>query len=322
MDSDAEMRILVINDNPAINMIIEEILSDDGHETKSVTKLEDAERETETFKPNVVVMDETVEGRDSMSYADTIDPDSGIKLLVLTNGKRPLPKDKPSIVGVVHKPFRAAAILDSIRTIRDGGTYVPTEVVPAPVEEEKKKRKIFGKNEVRKEEPKDDEDYIIRFGKSYIIYEDLPQSVYTVTKEMINQGGNILVVSFDRKITIQNLINYELADVMYLTPKGKLGSEDAGKLGTILARIMKYIEQAVRPVIVLNDLTKLIEANDLNRVLTLLIQTFKGIDGRKQFSMIVSVRESMFTDKDKVLLGQFMDRYNFSLESLPGGDEQ
>ena len=39
----AIMKVLVVNDNPAINTIIEEILDVDGHEIYGAVKLDDAE---------------------------------------------------------------------------------------------------------------------------------------------------------------------------------------------------------------------------------------------------------------------------------------
>ena len=44
----------------------------------------------------------------------------------------------------------------------------------------------------------------------------------------------------------------------------------------------------------------------------LVCQIFTGTT--KQFSMVLSVREEMFTDKDKALLARYLERYNFDLE--------
>lgn len=306
------MKVLVVNDNPAINTIIEEILNDDGHEIYGATKLDDAEMMMEAFRPEVIIIEETVDGIDAMKFIDKIDPESGIKLLMLTNGKKPLPKDKPMIMGVIHKPFKAAEILDPIRMIRDGATSLPAN--PAPAEETKKPRRhLFGrKEEPKKEEPKEDEDNIIRFGKSYVVYEDIPKSVYTVTKEFIPQGGDVFVLSFDRQKTIRTNLEDDRAEVLTVTPKGRTGTEDATMLGSILARMMRFIDQTIRPVIVIDNFTKIIEINDINRALMLVCQVFTGAN--KNFSMVLSVRENQFTDKDKVLLSRYMERYDFELE--------
>ena len=306
------MKVLVVNDNPAINTIIEEILNDDGHEIYGVTKLDDAEMMMETFSPEVIIIEETVDGADSMKFIDKIDPKSGIKLLMLTNGKKPLPKDKPVIMGFIHKPFKAADILDPIRMIRDGATVLPETPVVQQEENKKPKRHFFGKKETPKEEPKDEEDNIIRFGKSYIVFEDYPKSVYTVTKEFIPQGADVFVLSFDRQKTVQTNLDDDRAVVLHVSPNGRYGAEDASMLGTILANIMRFIDQTIRPVVVIDDLSKLIETNNINRSLMLVCQIFTGAS--KNFSMVISARESQFTDKDKELLYKYIERYIFDLE--------
>ena len=60
------MKVLVVNDNPAINTIIEEILDVDGHEIYGAVKLDDAEMMLETFHPEVIIIEETVDGEDAM----------------------------------------------------------------------------------------------------------------------------------------------------------------------------------------------------------------------------------------------------------------
>ena len=299
------MKVLVVNDNPAINTIIEEILADDGHNVKSVNKLSDAEVELNAFRPNVIIIEETVEGMDSMKFIDKIEKDSGIEILMLTNGKKPRPQDKPMIIGFIRKPFKAAEILDPIRRKRDGASQYTFEEEPEEEEAKKPKRSVFGKKSEKKEAAS--EEFILRFGKSYVVYEDYPVTIYTATKEFILQGVSTFVLSFDRKKTVQNLLDDEGVEVMTISAKGKFGVTDAAALGTIMANIMEFIEKSVRPVIVIDDLTKIIGANDLNRALTFIIQILSGTD--KPFSLLMSVNEEQFTDKDKSLIAQHMERY-------------
>ena len=102
---------------------------------------------------------------------------------------------------------------------------------------------------------------------------------------------------------------------MTISAKGKWGVTDAAALGSIMAAIMTYIDRNIRPVIVIDDLNKLIGANDLNRVLTFICQIMQGVT--KPFTMLISVAEEQFTEKDKLLFAQYMERYNRSLEEHP-----
>ena len=306
------MKILVVNDNPAINTILEEILTDDGHEVKCLSKLDEAEVELITFKPDAIIIEETIGGEDAMKFIDMIDKDSAVKVLMLSNGKRLPPKDKPMIVGFVRKPFKAVEILEPIRRIRDGDDAVPVTTIS--MEDKKAKRSIFGVKK-QKEEPKEEEDSILRFGKSFVVYEPYPKIVFDATKELSFQGCDIFVISFDTKKTIWSMLGDKEVEVMTISAKGKWGVTDAAALGTIMATIMTYIDRNIRPAIVIDDLNKLIGANDLNRAITFICQIMQGAS--KQFTMLVSVAEEQFTEKDKLLFAQYMERYNRILEDRP-----
>lgn len=313
------MKVLIVNENPAINTIINQILSDDGHQAHIATKHDDAEAELDMFKPDVIIIEEKVGGNDSMAFIDKIDPASDVKIIMLTSGRNILPKDKPMIVGFIRKPFKSTEILEAVRGIRDGSKPQVSEADGPEGDKKTKKRHIFGKAEAPKEqEPAEaDDDYTIRFGKSYIVYESVPKSVYTVTKQFIPQGGDVLVISFEREKTVKTLIGDERTRVLCVTPRAKISSnsEDIGKLGTVMARVMEFIDHSVRPVIVVDEFTKIIDVNGTNRALMFICQIFTGVN--KNFSMVMSVKENQFTDKDKVLLSRYMERYDFELEETP-----
>lgn len=307
------LNVLVVNDNPAISTILEQVLDDDGHRPICAETLEEAEALVESSKLDVIILDEAVKGEDSMKLVDSIDKDSDIKVVVLTNGKKPLPKDKPMIVDVIRKPYKSTEITIALRKISGKGTPIP---MMAPEMTASRKRIRFGaKPQAEPVAPKIEEGYIILFGKSYIVYEDLPKDVYLVTRQFIPQGGDIFVLSFGRSKMIQEQIGDERAKVMCVSAKPKFGSEDAGKLGTIMAEVMTFIDQSVRPVIVIDDLSRIIDINGINLSLMLVMQIFSGAS--KNFTMVLSVKEGLFTDKDKSLLSRYMEKYNFDLEEPP-----
>ena len=316
--SGVTMKVLVVNDNPAINTILEEILTDDGHEVKCLSKLEEAEVELITFKPDAIIIEETVGGEDSMKFIDMIDADSDVKVIMLSNGKRLPPKDKPMIVGFVRKPFKAVEILEPIRRIRDGDSAVPIE--PGFAEDKKAKKSFFGAKKAPKEEVKNEEESVLRFSKSYVVYEPYPKTIFDVTREFSLQGCDIFVISFDTKKTVLGMLGDKEVEVLNISAKGKWGVTDAAALGTIMAEIMTYVERNIRPVIVIDDLNKLIGANDLNRALTFVCQIMQGVT--KPFSMLISVAEEQFTEKDKLLFAQYMERCNYTGVSTPEEDTQ
>ncbi|MGN1044713.1 MAG: hypothetical protein ACI4Q9_02000, partial [Candidatus Methanomethylophilaceae archaeon] len=60
-------------------------------------------------------------------------------------------------------------------------------------------------------------------------------------------------------------------------------------------------------VIIIDDLGLLISNNDLNSVITFIYQIYKGAGNK--FTLAVSVKESILTEKDKLLLHRYMETY-------------
>lgn len=310
------MNVLIVNENPAINAILTQILEDDDHSTRVAENLDDARDRLEDFSPDLIIIEEKVGGRSSMELIDLLDADTGIRVILLTGTKSSLPKDKPMIVSVIHKPFKSTQVLDAVRIIRDGGDPQLDATVAADQPEKKARRRhnFIKSASAKTDEQQHDDDFPIRFGKSYIVYENIPNSVYTVTKQFFPQGGDVLVVSFEREKTIKELVGKDYTKVLCVSPKAKISSntEDIGNLGTIMSQIMEFIDNAVRPVVVIDEFTKVIAVNGINRALMFVCQIFTGAS--KNFTMVMSVKESEFTDKDKLLLSHYMERYEIELE--------
>ena len=309
------MKVLIVDDNVAIREIIAEILTTDGCEIVHASTVEDAGKAIEEQHPEVTILDSFIGGESTINFATGLPWDCGTRIIFIVGGKESLPKDNPLIVGAIKKPFKSTEILDAVRGQREGASE-PEK--PAAKSKEKKSRfkflSAFGKHDAP-EIPEESEDHLIRFGKSYLVFENEPSEVYSVAQMFIPQGCDIFIITSDRVKTVADRMNDENVKVLGLSQRPKLGCVEITRLGTLMAEIMQFINDNIRPVVVIDDLNSIIEANELNLSLTMVYQILSCVE--KRFTVVMSVDESRLTDKDKNLLFKYMEQYKPNQETTP-----
>ncbi len=296
------MKVLIVDDNVAIREIIAEILMVDGYEIKQVGTVEGAYDEMEQFKPDIIVLDIVVEGKNMVNFIDSLEEDCETKIILLVNGKEQVPKDTPLIIGSVKKPFKSTDILELVRNQK--AKEVESKVSKPVKESWTSKFKLFGKSNASKAEESDDNGPVM--GKSYIVFEDIPSGVYSLATSFKRKECEMLVFTTDRTKGVTDRIGKNIT-VYGLTQRSKTGCIEYGRLGTVMSLINDHISKSVNPVVVFDDLTKVIEANGINPVLTMIYQIVSGMN--RKGSMIISVKESLLTEKDKLLLFRYMEQY-------------
>jgi len=291
------MKVLVIDDNEAIQEIIAEILSVDGYATEIAGSIEEARSKLASFIPDAILLDSVVNGESSLPFLDELDPKSEVKVLILTSGKEILPKDSPLIYGHIQKPFKSTDIIDNVRGMTLGEA--------AAAKKKKIKFKLFGS---KKPEPEEAREAGIHFGKSYIVFENEPSLVYAMAHTMQARGYDVMVVTSEGVKYVNDKTGGDTMRILGVSSRLKAGYVEMSKLGTLMANAVEFMDQNAKPVVIFDNLQPLIEANSLNGVLTMIYQLING-DFKKTSSIIISAPESSFTDKDKDLLLRSMELY-------------
>ena len=147
----------------------------------------------------------------------------------------------------------------------------------------------------------------IKFGDSYIVYEDSPDAIYDVANNINSNLGELLVITSGRKKIVESRIEAINPTIVTLSRTSREDYIDIRALGTLMGRIMEHIEEKTWPTIVIDDLSQIIINNDLNSVLTMIHQIYAATDCA--LSIAVSVKESLLTEKDKHLLQRHMKLY-------------
>lgn len=294
------MKVLIVDDNVAIREIIAEILTVDGYEIRQAATVEDAYREIEGFRPDITLLDTVVEGKSMIGFVDSLDESSGTKIILLVSGKEQIPKDTPLIIGVVKKPFKSSEILEAVR----GQSSLPKEKTET-VKKEKFRIRDLGKS--KSVSIPAEVEGTSAFGKSFVIYEDSPNRIYDLIRDFGGKGYELQIITSDRTKTVADKVNVD-AKYVGITQRPKDGYITYNKLGSIMSEVMKHVAGGHMPAVVFDDLSKLVEVNGLNPVLTMIYQIVTSTQGK--CALAISVKETLLTDKDKQLLSKYMERYD------------
>ena len=81
------MKILIVDDNIAIQEILGEILTVDGYEIDKVGTVSEAVDRLGSFRPDALILDSQVGGESGLKVLDALPSDSDVRAIILTRGK-------------------------------------------------------------------------------------------------------------------------------------------------------------------------------------------------------------------------------------------
>ena len=295
------MKILIVDDNIAIQEILGEILTVDGYEIDKVGTVSEAIEKLDSFRPDALILDSQVGGESGLKVLDALPEDSEIRAIILTRGKEVIPKDSVFIKGCIQKPFKSDDVTERVRILSE-------EMDLKRSKDRKIKFKLFSKQP----KPVSEEEIAgARFGKSYVIFENEPSSVYKLAWYFMTKDCSVMVITAGKvKSITERFKNDEgmSVKILGLSVKPRIGYVEMTKLGTVMDQIKTFVVENDKPVIVFDDMEPIIDTNGLNNVMTMLYQIINGAV-KKTSSLVVSIGENSLTDKDKELFLHDMERY-------------
>jgi len=290
------MKILIIDDNIAIQEIIGEILTDEGHEIKKVGAYSTAMDVLEVFEPDALVLDSQIGDQDGIRLLDELDPESTIKAVVITKN-RDLRVDSPFVTRVIQKPFKSSEIISAIRSIDETNKSNPAK-------EKKFKFKLFSKSPESEEQAPESGDPMIKFGVSYVVYEEVPSVIYRMASTLA-QNCNLLIVTTGKIKAISDRFADKDVKVAGISVKNRVGYIDMNKMGTLMGIITDFVREKAKPVVIFDDLEPVIYVNGLNQVLMMIHQ----IVLTDTVTVAVSIDGNSLSEKDKELFMNDMQEY-------------
>ena len=123
------MKILIVDDNIAIQEILGEILTVDGYEIDKVGTVSEAIDKLDSFRPDALILDPQVGGESGLKVLDALPAESDVRAIILTRGKEVIPKDTAFIRGCIQKPFKSDDVTGRSKTYE---AIVKGEPMPNP----------------------------------------------------------------------------------------------------------------------------------------------------------------------------------------------
>lgn len=305
------MKILIVDDNVAVQEIIKDILVDEGHIVRLASTVDEAVEKTSAFEPDVVMLDTKVgeeEGLRVITRIHEADPGLALKVILIKSSAEQVPTDSTFIKGYIDKPFKSTDILDALKDIAESDE---ADADAQPRKKDKARHRFFRKKG-DKIQPStvDISEKGVVFGLSYIIFEPEPDRIYNFIGLFPPTEYSVLVVTSDKAKAIKERFSYEDINVVPLSSGNKAGSIDIHGLGSLVVYIKNFVETKPKPVIVFDTFGEMIEADGLNMMLLMMHQLIH--DGSiKERTYAISVDYNKLTAKDRGILLHDMNVYKF-----------
>lgn len=298
------MKVLIVDDNVAIQKILKDILSDVGHNVRLAGSIDEAVGKTLDFMPDVVMLDSRIDDEEGLSYITEVkrsDKNIELRIVLIKSASEIAPKDIPEIVGCIDKPFKSTEIVSML----DGLAAVVAES-NAPASSKKKKEGFLSKRKKDKT-PKERNEDPDRFGRSFVFFEPKPNAVHEIAYSFDPKKYDIILFTSDRAKAIKEQFGYEDMEIVSLTGSAKSGTVDIHAMGTLSDMACRFIAEHEKPVVVFDSLGALIEANGLSLPLMMIEEVMSSSE--KMFTLLASVDGAALTDKDREILLHNMSEY-------------
>ncbi|HKM09475.1 MAG TPA: response regulator [Candidatus Methanomethylophilaceae archaeon] len=295
------MKVLVVDDNIAIQEILREIITNSGHEAYSASSVSEAAETILDERPDLIFLDSYVEGESGLNIIDIVHEENvtlEMKVYVIKNSKEVIPKDEPFVLGVVDKPFKSAEIIDIINKTA-GNSSDAEQIKHARRQKDKKELEEVSETVYSELESR----------IAHLIIEDVPERVYSFSRRFVADGHQIMVITTDKVKAVREKMENSKAEIIALSTHPRLDYKDIKKLGSLTKSINQFIKDNDRPVVVIDRLSTLIEKNGANRILTMMRQIIA--DNEDEATFVISVNGKALDKKGMEILGNVMEVHKF-----------
>ena len=136
------MKILIVDDNVAVQEIIKDILAEEGHDAHVASSVDEAVLKIGSFDPDIVMLDTWVGNEDGLRVINRCREnreDRPLNVILIKSLGEQVPKDNPYIRGYIDKPFKSTDVLTVLKNVID---IIRTEEEQNSGKKGKKKKKL------------------------------------------------------------------------------------------------------------------------------------------------------------------------------------
>ncbi len=319
------MKVLVVDDNIAIQEILKDILIEDGQIVRIAGTIDDAVDSILEFQPNAILLDTTVNGESGLQILDRAherNHDLELDTILVKGPNDEIPKDNSFIKGVVNKPFKSSDISAALTAL-----VAKKEEERALAAMNGKKGGFLSKMKLNKKAKTEDRPHIVvddiaivaeyiagqapMYGRSYVFFEKDPNKIRDFINIFNPSDYSIMVISSDNAKAVKQNYGNEKIEVTTLSSTGRGKTMGINALGTLTVFVKEYVRTHDKPIIMIEDFTDIIDSNGLNHSLVFIHQLITSKDLGRTTTFVVSVDPSILTKKDRnILLGDMSEYSN------------
>ncbi|MDR0309614.1 MAG: response regulator [Candidatus Methanoplasma sp.] len=288
------MRILIVDDNIALQEVLTEVISDAGHSVRNAMSTDGALSIIESFRPDTIVLDADMQDGRGLMLLDRMqsnEPPIETPVVVIRSWNRQIPQDSPVVRACIKKPFTVQDVLESIENAH-AAEPGPRETPAAAAVERAEADQDMPRDALAQKK--------VLYGKSYIMFRSGPEEIYEMISMFSDEGCDVLLVTARKKKAAAKRFGNNVT-VMSMMVRTFGGIFNIYGLGTMIDEIENFIEDNDKPVVAFDDLGQIINRNGMNSTLTAIHHLVTKKYG-KDMTFLVSVDPKGFTNKDKEIL--------------------
>lgn len=292
------MRILIVDDNVALQEVMAEVIADAGHETEVAASVREAYSLMNPFNPDVILLDADTENGSGLMLVDIMqdsETSADRKIVVLRSWNRQIPRDNSLIAGLIQKPFTTEDLLNGIDA--------------ALSDEERNDRPNKKPAEANAQTKITPADRGLIFGESYSMFQTNPSKLYEAVYAFDKDGCDVLLVTPNKSKTVRERFKNNKIESYHMTLRLIGGHLNIYKAGTMIDDVFEFIKNKERPVVAFDNVNKLIERNGMNSILTA-IHLIISTEYNKKVTFLISVDPAGFTRKDREILSNRTNIYD------------
>ncbi len=261
--------------------------------------------ELEAYKPQLVILDSSVDNGTGMQFITAITPvieeketrkerrkklDSGPSVMVVRTIYETVPTDCPFVKASLVRPFTAEQLSDAIKAL-------------IPKEKKAEVPKLFSTQHASDPET-ELERMKLTYGESYVVFEERPIIIHQVMQVFANAGYDMLLLTHLRAKVAREKYGLDMgAEVFTLS-----GSNYP--LGTMITAVQDFLGKKKKPLIAFGDLDNIIEHCGVDLTMRSIQQILSLRKSRGKFTLLTSVDDSLLTDNVRRLLTEMMIEYD------------
>ena len=301
-----------------------------GFETKVSTTVDEAIEDNRTFRPDMVILDSSIENGSGMKYLAAQTPVEeenetrkerkkkmeGPPILVVRTVYEVVPTDCPFVKASLVRPFTTEQLLDSVRELisrediekavsskRSFKKKDSASDVEAISDESKKRlsRLYEGAHAI---DPKVELERMgLFYGESYVFFEEQPIVIHQAVQAFANAGMDMFLLTPVRAKVARERFGLDIgAEVFTL-------SGSRYPIGTMIEAVENFVRTKKLPLVAIGDLDNMIQQCGIDITLRAIRQILSFREDKIRFTLLVSVDDNLLPANIRNLLVEMMTEY-------------